>query len=190
MKNQNAQVSAPETAKILQLAQTALAVPGDFVEMGCFAGDTSIELAELLRGTTKQLYLYDSFAGLPAKTSADYSPLGQNFTPGALAVTKRFVKSRFLRANLPVPHITKAWFSDLTPADLPTTIAFAFLDGDLYTSIRDSLKLVLPKISPGGLILVHDYQNPALPGVEQAVHECLPPRASLTKYHSLAVIVL
>ena len=86
-------------------------------------------------------------------------------------MTKRAVKERFLHANLPVPVIKKAWFSGLTPDDLPERIAFAFLDGDFYESIRDSLKLVVPKMSEGGIMMVHDYTNSALPGVKKAVDE-------------------
>ena len=86
-------------------------------------------------------------------------------------MTKREVKLRFLKAGLPVPVIKKAWFSDLTGEDLPEKIAFAFLDGDFYESIRDSLRLVVPRMSEGGVIVVHDYTNPALPGVKKAVDE-------------------
>ena len=96
-----------------------------------------------------------------------------NFQKGELAVGKREVKERFLRAGLPVPVIKKAWFNKLTEADLPFKIAFAFLDGDLYESIKDSLRLVGPRMSEGGVIMVHDYNNPALPGVGKAVDEWL-----------------
>ena len=88
-------------------------------------------------------------------------------------MTKREVKERFLRAELPVPVIKKVWFKDLTSDDLPSEIAFAFLDGDFYESIRDSLKLVVPKMNDEGVIVVHDYTNPALPGVKKAVDELI-----------------
>ena len=81
------------------------------------------------------------------------------------------MKERFLRAGLPVPVIKKAWFCDLSDGDLPEKIAFAFLDGDFYESIRDSLKLVGPRMSRGGVVVIHDYTNPALPGVKKAVDE-------------------
>jgi O-methyltransferase len=58
----------------------------------------------------------------------------------------------------------------LEAEDLPDKIAFAFLDGDFYESIRDSLRLVGPRMSEGGVIVVHDYTNPALPGVRKAVN--------------------
>ena len=171
MSWKNDQVTQNETDKILALAKDALLVPGDFVELGCYKGDTSLLLADVLKGSDKKLWIYDSFEGLPEKSSADESVLGENFKGGELFVTKREVKERFLRAGLPVPVIKKAWFNDLTDLDLPEQIAFAFLDGDFYESIKISLKLVEPRIVDGGVLIVHDYSNPALPGVKKAVDE-------------------
>ena len=156
----NDQVSRTETDKLLECARNSLTVSGDFVELGCYKGDTSLLLAEILKGTEKKLYIYDSFEGLPDKTTNDESVAGENFKAGELYVTKREVKERFLRANLPVPVIKKAWFSHLTDADLPSKIAFAFLDGDFYESIRDSLHLVEDKLLEGSVVIVHDYTNP------------------------------
>ena len=185
----NDQVSRTETDKLLEFARNCLAVSGDFVELGCYKGDTSLLLADILRGTGKILYIYDSFEGLPEKTNKDESAAGENFKGGELYVTKREVKERFLRANLPVPVIKKAWFNELGGADLPGKIAFAFLDGDFYESIRDSLKLVENKMAEGSVIIVHDYNNPALPGVAKAVDEWIRSRKrKITKYESLAII--
>lgn len=169
------QVTDFETKEILRIAGDCLALNGDFVELGCYEGDTSLLLTELLknRHSNKKLWVYDSFEGLPDKTEQDFSEAGIDFKKGELFVTKRFVKQRFLRANLPVPIIKKAWFEDLTDKDLPEEIAFAFLDGDLYDSIRVSLELVFPKIVEGGNILIHDYNNEQLPGVTKAVDEFL-----------------
>lgn len=167
MAFRNDQVSELETEKILELARGVVSCGGDFVELGCYKGDTSLMLAEI----GKKLWIYDSFEGLPEKSEEDMSVVGENFKKGELFVTKREVKERFLRAGLPVPVIKKAWFKDLTMADLPEKISFALLDGDFYESIRDSLKLVAPRMSDGGVMIVHDYTNPALPGVKKAVDE-------------------
>lgn len=189
----NDQVTEGETAKILEIARECLALSGDFVEMGCYKGDTSLMLAEVLacgkpvEKPAKKLWIYDSFEGLPQKSDEDKSVLGENFQAGELVVTKREVKERFLRAGLPVPVIKKAWFSELTEADLPSEVAFAFLDGDFYESIKDSLKLVGSRMAPGGVIIVHDYNNSALPGVRRAVDEWLNDR-TMTPYQSMAVI--
>ena len=137
----------------------------------------------------KRLWIYDSFEGLPEKSSADESALGVDFKKGELYVTKREVKERFLRSGLPVPVMKKGWFADLTPDDLPSEIALAFLDGDLYESIRDSLRLVGPKMTSGGVILAHDYANPALPGVAKAVDEWMQGKdLRLERFESLAIL--
>lgn len=167
----NDQVSEKETEIIMGTAKKCLKIPGDFVELGCYKGDTSLMLAEVIKDSDKKLYIYDSFEGLPEKSAEDKSVLGENFVAGALLVSKREVKERFLRAGLKVPVIKKAWFSELISEDLPDKISFAFLDGDFYESIKDSLKLVENKMSGGGIIIVHDYNNPALPGVKKAVDE-------------------
>ena len=173
MTFRNDQVSLEETNKILELAKSRLASSGDYVELGCYKGDTSLMLAEILKGSDHILYIYDSFEGLPEKSKNDESTLGENFRGGELYVTKREVKESFLRAGLSVPVIKKAWFNELTNADLPERIGFAFLDGDFYESIRDSLRLVEDKMENDGIIIVHDYTNPALPGVKKAVDEWL-----------------
>ena len=185
------QVSAQETAEILRLAEQALGVEGDFVELGCYKGDTSILLAKLLKKSDKKLWLYDSFAGLPEKTREDQSSAGDQFKKGELFVSKREVFEKFKRANLRVPIIKKAFFEDLDPeTDLPETISFAFCDGDLYASIKTSLRLVLPKLTPNGIIIVHDYNNPELPGSSRAVDEFLRahPEFKLTQKHTLAIL--
>ena len=194
MSFKNDQVSELETERILEIARECLTVDGDFVELGCYRGDTSLSLAELLveksvEKPVKKLWIYDSFEGLPGKSKEDESEVGKEFQQGELAVTKREVKARFLRAGLPVPVIKKAWFNELTETDLPEKIAFAFLDGDLYESIRDSLRLVEDKVSKGSVIMVHDYDNPALPGVTRAVDEWLKNKdIKMQKYRSLAII--
>ena len=197
----NDQVSVEETKKILEVARDSLEVEGDFVELGCYKGDTSLLLAEVLRdfntkpvektveNFVKKLWIYDSFEGLPEKSTADDSVLGRDFKGGELLVTKREVKERFLRAGLSVPIIKKAWFKNLDGADFPNKIAFAFLDGDFYESIKDSLKLIENRMVQEGVVLVHDYSNPALPGVMKAVDEWLKNKNYKSEqYESLIII--
>lgn len=189
----NDQVSELETSKLLSLAEGCLGVEGDFVELGCYKGDTSLMLADLLtrEHSNKKLWLYDSFEGLPEKSAKDESAAGVDFRRGELAVSKREVKARFLRAGLTVPKIKKAWFLELKDEDLPEEIAFAFLDGDLYESIKDSLKLVEDKMVAGGVIIVHDYTNEALPGVARAVDEWVKVKnLEIIRYESLAIIMI
>lgn len=170
------QVSSAETAILISLLQQVLAknIAGDVVELGCYKGDTSVLFQRELQKTNKTLWLYDSFAGLPEKTREDSSAAGDQFKSGELFVAKREVIEKFKRQNLPLPKIKKAFFEDLDPTnDLPEKICFAFLDGDLYTSIKTSLSLIESKMQPGSIIVVHDYNNPELPGSARAVDEWL-----------------
>lgn len=188
----NDQVTTKETQTILQLATECLLLAGDWAELGCYRGDTSVLLGKLLQSskTGKRLWIYDSFAGLPAKTSEDNSGAGANFQAGELAVSKREVSEKIRRAGLHNVIIKKAWFDQLTPDDLPEKIAFAFLDGDLYSSIKTSLGLVHPRLVEGGIMVVHDYNNPELPGSSRAVDEFLRahPNYHLTVRHTLAIL--
>lgn len=184
----NDQVSQVETEKIIGIAREQLVCEGDFVEMGCYKGDTALLIAEMLPSDRK-LWIYDSFEGLPEKDAKDESVLGADFKGGELAVTKREVKERFLRAGIKVPVIKKAWFKDLTLADMPEKIAFAFLDGDFYESIRDSLRLVENLVVPCGKVVVHDYNNAALPGVKKAVDEWLEGKSLRTEILQSMIII-
>lgn len=167
------QIPTRELAVILGELKSALDLPGDVVEFGCYAGNTSIELAKLMQDSSdKWLWLYDSFEGLPPKTAEDNSTLGWRFQAGELKISPISVSAKFKKFKLPEPVIKKAWFDDLDPAsDLPDQICFALLDGDFYKSIQTSLDLVSPKLTSGATVIVHDYRNPALPGSAKAVNE-------------------
>ena len=188
------QVSDKETAILLELLNSTADVPGDVVELGCYKGDTSLEFERVLEKSQpeKHLWLYDSFEGLPAKTKEDNSVAGDNFKAGELLVTKREVVMRFKKAGLKVPRIRKNFFENLNPEqDLPEQISFAFLDGDLYGSIKTSLELVWKKLDKNATVVVHDYNNPELPGVSKALDEWSKThRFTITQRETLAIIKL
>ncbi|TWO99254.1 hypothetical protein EUA79_01010 [TM7 phylum sp. oral taxon 351] len=212
-KNQDymQQVTARETEILLQELTKTLThnIPGDVVEFGCYKADTSVLYQKLLESmghggifqsekhtpstNQKMLWLYDSFEGLPAKTREDNSAAGDAFQAGELLVTKREVIEKFKKMGLKLPKIKKAFFDDLDIIyDIPEKISYAFLDGDLYQSIKTSLHLVTDKMSQGGVIIVHDYNNPELPGSARAVDEWLKSHqakvASFRVAETLAII--
>ena len=184
------QVDKKETGIILKYLSQTLDIEGDVVELGCYTGDTSIELAKAIKSTEKRLWLYDSFDGLPEKSDQDESALGEDFKAGELGVSKSSLLRRFKSTGMRLPIIKKDWFSDLTPNDLPGKISFAFLDGDYYQSIRDSFRLIEDKMADDSIILIHDYQNDFTPGVRQAVDEWLRknPTRKLRIEQTLAII--
>ena len=193
MKLLSDQVDEREVRVVLRELERVLAaqVSGDVTEFGCYVGTTSVHLAERLKDTGLTLWLYDSFEGLPPKTSEDSSPAGEQFVTGELLATKKQLITNLKQARVPMPKITKGWFSDLTDSQVPPRVAFAFLDGDYYHSVKDPLKLIWPRLSPGSIVVVDDYANEALPGAARAVDEWLQGhQATIKVEHSLAILQL
>ena len=139
---------------IEQIVQVHPAV--SIVEFGCYVGTTSLFIRRLCDhyGFTGEFHVYDSFSGLPEKSTYDRSPMGEQFKTGELNESKKAFIQNFKKNNLMLPTIHKKWFSDLGSNEIPDGIGFAFLDGDYYKSIRSSLSLVLPRTTKGGVIIV------------------------------------
>lgn len=165
-----------ETARFLFSAASYVCgrnLPGVFIELGCCDGHTSVGLQKVINHWWKAygeipypLHVVDSFAGLPEPTSEDQSDLGRCYSKGALITSPEKVKDNFAYHQLPLPQIHQGWFSEIT--DYPEPIAFAFLDGDLYSSILDGLKAVYPRLTVGAILCIHDYSYSPLPGVRKA----------------------
>lgn len=187
------QVDEREVSIVLRELAKSLetSVEGDVAEFGCYAGTTSLFISRFMnmQKSTREFHVYDSFEGLPEKRVEDQSRAGDQFKAGELAVTKKQFIVNYKKAGVPLPRIHKGWFNELTEADAPEKIAFAFLDGDYYESVLTPLKLIWPRLVPGAVIVVDDYANEALPGAAKAVNEWLAMHpAKLTVEHSLAII--
>ena len=145
-------------------------VEGDVVEFGCYVGESTKYLMKTIvtNGSNKKLYVYDSFEGLPPLSKWEE---GTGWKAGTLVSTEEILKSNFDQNNLPYPIIHKDWFKNVPENKIPEKISFAFLDGDFYDSIYDSLNKVFDKVSDGGYICFHDYQRADLPGVRAAIED-------------------
>ncbi len=187
------QVSKEQVATILHELSHVVehGIDGTVVEFGCYIGTTSLFVRRVLDelDPERPFHVYDSFEGLPAKSTEDSSGAGEQFVAGKLAVSKKQFLREFQKARLKPPVVHKGWFSQLTDVDVPDKIAFAFLDGDFYESIRDSLALVAPRMSQGGTIIIDDYAREALPGAAKAAHEKFSTE-DITVVHNLGVIHL
>lgn len=189
------QVDKSELIIILRELQKATtgSIGGAVVEFGCYKGTTSLFIQRLLShlDVGAEFHVYDSFEGLPQKHEFDRSPVGEQFKPGELAASKKEFIANFKKVGVKLPHIHKGWFDEIRDDDVPRDIKFAFLDGDFYDSIRVPLKLIENKLGSGGVVVVDDYGNDALPGARRAVDGWAQKRgAKVLTEASLAIIRL
>lgn len=137
-------------------------VPGDFVELGTHEGQTAVLLAKVIAGhdPRRTLHCFDAFD-----------------VPGV----RQSLDDAFDCMGLQAPQVHEGLVQDTVPADLPEQIALAYLDlGDTQTtdarsSVGHCLEHVWPRVAPGGVVLLHEYCDPAVydginpwPGVKEA----------------------
>jgi hypothetical protein len=152
----------------------ARSIPGDLVETGVWRGGTTILMRAILKKygiTDVVVWCADSFEGLPKPTATDLQAAARSNFSGRVyldfrdrdyvAVSLEQVKANFDRFGLLDNQVKflKGWFCDTLPTAPIQRIALLRMDGDLYTSTMDALKNLYPKVSPGGYVIVDDYNS-------------------------------
>lgn len=138
-------------------------VPGDFIETGVWRGGVTILLRAVLAAyddTTRNIWVADSFQGLPAPNTEDYPADTADFSGiPVLAVSADQVRANFARYDLLDDQVRflEGWFSETLETAPIEKLALLRLDGDLYESTMDALRPLFPKVSPGGFVVVDDY---------------------------------
>jgi O-methyltransferase len=153
-------------------------VPGDLIETGVWRGGASIFMRGVLKAygvADRQVWVADSFEGLPPPDLARYpkeSPM-EFFRHEALAVSLEEVRANFARYGLLDEQVRflKGWFRDTLPGAPIGRLSILRLDGDLYESTMDALAALYPKLSPGGFVIIDDYN--AVEACNEAVHDFL-----------------
>lgn len=142
-------------------------VPGSVAEVGVYKGMFAKFLNQVF--PDKTLYLFDTFEGFDQKdvkveTSNNYSTGKQDFSDtSAEGVLAKM-------SNRDKCVIKKGWFPESLDG-LEDTFCFVSLDADLYKPIYDGLEYFYPRLSKGGYIFIHDYNNKEYEGAKAAVRE-------------------
>jgi O-methyltransferase len=162
-------------------------IPGALVECGTWKGGASgmMALAHLASGpATRPLHLFDSFQGLPPPNAehdgerANRLARDHAVAPGGAldrCVGTLEENRRLMREIVGYPevltHYHVGWFQNtVSPAaSWLGPIALLRLDGDWYESVKTCLEALVPLVSPGGFVVVHDYGR--WPGCRKAVDE-------------------
>jgi len=150
-------------------------IDGDIVELGCNIGTTSIYIRKWLNKhkSSKIYHVYDSWKGLPKKFEFDKGLGRRQFYEGDCKTSKESFIQQFNIRNLVLPEIHSGWFKEIPDKEYPDKICFAFLDGDFYSSIMDSLNKIYYKMVKGGIIIIDDCGWDVLPGCKKAVEDFL-----------------
>lgn len=152
---------------MVRACHRVLGLPGAVCEFGVAQGATSALLANEIRHTDKQLWLYDSFQGLPPPTEKDrliddiFGYGEMQAYAGTMAVPQHHVERRLNAVGFPPERvqIVPGFVEDTLKTDrLPAQICFAFLDMDLYEPIRVTLDAIAGRVPVGGVVVVHDYK--------------------------------
>jgi hypothetical protein len=157
-------------------------IHGDYAEFGCGRGSFIPAYQESRMAKFNcTMWAFDSFRGLPSPAGAeDAHP---RWVEGAYETTvgefKRFCKEAGL-SELEY-HMVEGFYEEtLTQpkqgANLPESIAFAYIDCDLYSSTKTVLNFLAPRIKHGTILAFDDYfcySSTALAGERLACAEFL-----------------
>jgi Macrocin-O-methyltransferase (TylF) len=152
-------------------------IPGAIVECGCARGGSVALMALTLKdlGERRDLWLFDTFEGLPAPTQNDPDfEIADAFT-GTCVGTLEDVRSLFVRLEVEKNvHMVKGLFQDTLASADTGPIALLHIDGDWYDSVRVCLEALYDRVTPGGVIQFDDYGY--WRGARKAVDEFLQKR--------------
>lgn len=160
-------LSLPEAYSIFAAVKQTAKVPGDIAEVGVYQGGSSKLICEA-KGA-RHLHLFDTFAGLPPRKDVDLP----HFTEGNYACSLDSVR-RYLASYSGITFYEGLFPKTATPVGSHHTFSFVHLDVDLYESTRNCLEFFYPRLSPGGMLISHDYY--AAKGVRDAFDEFLVDR--------------
>jgi O-methyltransferase len=162
----------------------ARGIPGAIVECGVWRGGSMMAAAltlQRLGATDRDLYLYDTFAGMPPPSEADTTRSGERAADllaqnddsshiWAIASLED-VREAVLSVGYPQEriHFVEGLVEETLPANAPEQIALLRLDTDWYASTKHELEHLYPRLSPGGVLIVDDYGH--WQGARRAVDE-------------------
>ncbi|HOI00462.1 MAG TPA: TylF/MycF/NovP-related O-methyltransferase [Bacteroidales bacterium] len=142
-------------------------IPGDLAELGVYKGETARLLRHAIPG--RRLHLFDTFSGFAPEDLSQEAGEPATYTPRHFSDTSPELVLRTIGTDQNI-EIHKGYFPDTAVGMEDTFFAFVHIDADLYQPTRAGLAFFYPRLSPGGVIIIHDH-NRLWPGVMQAVRE-------------------
>jgi O-methyltransferase len=126
-------------------------ISGAMAEVGVWRGETSAFLHQA--APSRALHLFDTFKGFP---EADLPPGAKDARFRDTSVEAVWRRVGFSpQVSLHPGHVPEV-LEDVAQ----DRFAFVLIDLDLYEPTRASLEFFYGRLSPGGYLVVHDYNNP------------------------------
>ena len=172
---------------MLSRLHLSLSVEGDVCEFGVAQGATSAFLANEIRSTNKNIWLFDSFEGLPRPSEKDrlkddIAGLGSmEAYEGLMAFDISEVLGRLRGIQFPEcrVRIVPGYIDrELLNSSSPGAVCFAYIDFDFYEPIRTAVEFLDTALTSGGSVIVDDYDFFST-GAKTAVDEFLAERKQL-----------
>jgi O-methyltransferase len=138
-----------------------LKVPGAVVECGSYKGGSAVNLSLACDLADRQLFICDSFAGLPKPSEGDRTHstidgMTDDYEEGWWLGTEEEVRSNIARYGC-IRRCTfvRGWFEDALPK-LTAPVAMVFCDVDLADSLKACLKYLWPLLNEGAILFTHE----------------------------------
>jgi hypothetical protein len=153
-----------EALLVYRLAAMRSRSPGAMAELGVAGGGT----AKLICSAAgdKHFFGFDTFTGLPTPQNKDRHWGVRFFREHQFAVDEESVR-KYL-APFSNVLLLRGVFPESAKDVQDETFGFVHLDADLYESTREGLRFFWPKMTSGGVILIHDAH---VEGVQLAITE-------------------
>ena len=150
-------------------ARSCRNLEGDIAEAGVYFGASARLLMRFFEGTNKTIHLFDTFDVMPA-ANPKYDVPEKWDAKNDLSVERvRELLSDYEKQGL--VKFYKGLFRDTLHAASDNKFCFVHIDCDLYEGARDACKFFYPRMVKGGVMMFHDYDVPAFPGIQKAVEE-------------------
>jgi len=140
-------------------------VPGDFAELGVWRGNTAAVLAHYARAHGRQVLLFDTFTGFSAD---DLKGIDAD-KPMEFADTSIEEVLRTIGDASCCEFVPGYFPQSLTSEHRSRRFAVVSLDCDLHDPMRAGLEFFYPRLSIGGLLLLHDYSSGHWDGCRLAI---------------------
>lgn len=137
----------------------ANSVVGDVAEFGVFTGDFAMELNMVFRD--RKLLLFDTFEGFPEEDIEDAKKYSSKIDSFCEAVKNTNIEIVISKMRYPEQVETyKGRFPQSTVnLDGSRKFAFVSIDVDFKENTLAGLRYFYPRLSSGGYIMLHDYNN-------------------------------